>query len=262
MSAAYLGAEPPSSPTEHLPITITTYNVQTHPELTLTEQNEKFLRSNTEGLNTLFALQPDLVGLQEIPLGGIQWLQKQFGQSYEIVYAPKRAADNDRKINDYTAILFKKSRFSLHKRENANPRIKTYYFNDNTGNLALSISLQDLVSGQDITFLNTHITGGEHQTLGDAQVKEIVQLSQKHPYMILSANFNASKEEPRMQILSRAGFVLDPATGATVPAKNQKFDFVLYKANQRSKFLSDNCKILSQIKGSEHLPLTCSILFL
>lgn len=250
----------PYDPYEKDQINIITYNIQTHPFKTDKEQTEKFLRDNAANLKELFNNSPDIVNLQEVPQSGIQWLEQQFGEQYGIIYAAKRKRDSIEKINDYTATLYKKSRFQTITQKNANPSIKTLYFSDNQGEFFLQVLLNDLQTKKQFLIVNAHISGGFNRQKGDKQIQEIIQLTNKYPYAIMAANINAISNEKRVQALKKGGFTLDPVQGSTEPRKQRKMDHVLFKAAQGSHFLPEKCQILRNIKGSDHYPLSCQIL--
>jgi endonuclease/exonuclease/phosphatase family metal-dependent hydrolase len=243
---------------EKQPLTVITYNVQTEPTQTAEEQTAKFMHSNTQGLKELFNTHPDVVNLQEVPLGGIQWLEKNYGQNYSIVYAPKHKPKSTEKLNDYSVILYKKSRFEILKRPNSNPMVKTKYLGKH-GEFMLLVDLKDLNTQKEIIFVNSHVRGGLRKQ-GNTQVKEMIQHIQQYPYVVIAGDINAKADEKRMESLKAAGFIGDPVAEATEPERGRKMDHVLYKANGRSKFIEDQCAVKSNIKGSDHFPLSCRIL--
>jgi len=241
---------------------VVTYNVQTDQKVENEQQTNKFLTYNIPGIKALMYTDPDVVNLQEVPLGGVQWLEKNYRDDYKIVYAAKRLKNSEEKKNDYTVILYKKSRFEPIEKKNYTPSIKTKYYSDNSGHFLLLVNVKDRVTKKPISLVNTHIKGGFYRKKGNEQVAEIVKHLQDTSHAVVAGDFNGTVDDNRMVTFAEYGFIHDPVTDPTEPSKNRKIDHILFKGSGRSVFIQDMCEAKKNINGSDHYPLSCRVFLL
>jgi endonuclease/exonuclease/phosphatase family metal-dependent hydrolase len=238
--------------------TVVTYNLQTDDDMENEQQTGKFMRDNTKGLKEMMYTDPDVINLQEVPLGGIQWLEKNYGKEYKIVYAAKRNNESENKKNAHLVILYKKSRFEPMENENRNPAIKTRYYTDNSGNLLLMAIVRDQKTDNPISFVNTHVKNENDNEKVAEQVAEIIHLLHKYSFAVVTGDFNGTVTDNQLLKFAEYGYIHDPVTQSST-AKEEKLDHVLFKGTGKSKFISNLCGINTEIKGSDHYPLICTV---
>lgn len=179
---------------------------------------------------------PDLLGVQEAEKHQLDYLLQELGE-YAYLGISR---DNDENKGEYSAILYRKDRFSVLQHQtfwlSVTSDVPSIGWDANLPRIVTWGQFEDKNNGEQFFYFNTHfdhlgVQAREHSS--KLVVEKINEIAEKAP-VILTGDFNATPEAPPYNILSKD--LLDARSVAINPAYGPEGTFSGFELTSFEKF--------------------------